>query len=275
MFQKLSTLPTAAFIMIAIICSSVAQGKGVKVLAFYSAKNDQAHISFVTEANAWLLEAARKYGFSYRSTNNWSMLNRDSLRNYNLIMFLDARPEDAAQRAAFQQYMEQGGAWIGFHFAAFALSPSAYPENWPWYHKQFLGSGEYAGNTWRPVPATLRVEQPKHRYFKGFPATFKSSANEWYKWKNDLRKNNDIEVLLSVDQSSFPLGTGPKQHEIWHEGDYPVVWRNKKYRMLYINMGHNDIDYEHAPHNKSLSSTFSSAEQNALLIRAIQRRAGK
>jgi hypothetical protein len=34
--------------------------------------------------------------------------------------------------------MKNGGAWLGFHFAAFALDKSAYPQNWDWYHNQFL-----------------------------------------------------------------------------------------------------------------------------------------
>src|SRR2546426_3712073 len=73
-----------------------------------------------------------------------------------ILVFLDTRPEDPAQRAAFQTYMEHGGAWMGFHFAAFALTPSAYPANWDWYHNTFLGSGSYVSNTWRPTSAILR-----------------------------------------------------------------------------------------------------------------------
>jgi hypothetical protein len=61
------------------------------------------------------------------------------------------------------------------------------------------------------------------------------------------------------------LGTGPKPHEIWHSGDYPVVWTNKKYRMLYLNMGHNDIDYENHT-NKDLSSTFGNAQEDLLIL---------
>jgi hypothetical protein len=38
--------------------------------------------------------------------------------------------------------------------------------------------------------------------------------------------------------------------------------------MIYFNMGHNDIDYENKT-NKPLSSTFSSAEQNKLIIDAL------
>jgi uncharacterized protein len=51
---------------------------------------------------------------------------------------------------------------MGFHFAGFALTPSAYPANWDWYHNTFLGSGSYISNTWRPTSAILRVEDSKH-----------------------------------------------------------------------------------------------------------------
>ena len=77
-----------------------------------------------------------------------------------------------------------------------------------------------------------------------------------------------MEILLSIDPQSFPLGTGPKKHEIWYSGDYPVVWTNKKYRMLYLNMGHNDIDYEHGT-NKELSLTFNNPVQDQLVINAL------
>lgn len=240
-----------------------------RVIAFYTAKNDQAHISFVNEANQWFSKAGAKNRFRYFFTNNWDKLNLDTLLQYQVVIFLDTRPELPAQRKAFQDYMEKGGAFMGFHFSAFALTPSAYPQNWDWYHNQFLGSGEYKGNTWRPTSATLKVEDRKHPSTRHLPAKFESQPNEWYAWKNNLRSNPDIKVLLSVDPSSFPLGTGPKPHEIWHSGDYPVVWTNTRYRMIYINMGHNDIDYEHQI-NKELSFTFTNKTQNSLIIDALK-----
>lgn len=236
-----------------------------KVIAFYTGKNDQAHISFVHEAHRWFSEAARKYNFTYDSTQNWSNLNAAFLAEYRVVLFLDTRPEAPAQREAFEKYMKNGGAWMGFHFSAFALSPSQYPQNWDWYHNEFLGSGSYNGNTWRPTSAVLRTEDQHHPATRHLPATFKASPNEWYKWTNDLRANPDIKILLSIDSTSFPLGTGPKPYEIWHSGYYPVVWTNKKYRMIYFNMGHNDIDYEHKT-NRELSFTFDNAIQNRLII---------
>ena len=254
--------------LIAIVHISYAQKTPkFKVIAFYTGKNDQAHVSYVHEANQWFPKMAAKYGFSYDSTANWSNLNAAYLAKYQVVLFLDTRPEQTEQRAAFEAYMKNGGAWMGFHFAAFALANSSYPQNWDWYHNEFLGSGQYGSNTWRPTSAVLRVNQ-KHAATKNLPSTFKSQPNEWYRWEKDLRQNKNIDILLAIDSTSFPLGTGPKAHEIWHSGYYPVVWSNKNYKMIYVNMGHNDMDYEHkyGKTTTSLSQTFDNELQNKMII---------
>ncbi len=147
------------------------------VIAFYTAKSDLAHISFVHEANAWLPLMAKKYNFRYDSTQNWANLNAEYLSHYQVVLFLDTRPEAPEQREAFQKYMEHGGGWMGFHFSAFALTPSAFPQNWDWYHQTFLGSGQYGSNTWRPTTAILRVEDRKHPATKHLPKTITASSN--------------------------------------------------------------------------------------------------
>lgn len=214
---------------------------------------------------------AAKYNFKYDSTNDWNNLNKKFLSAYQVVIFLDTRPDSLPQRKAFENYMEDGGSWMGFHFSAFALTPSDYPQNWNWYHEKFLGSGQYVSNTWRPVSAVLKVEDSLHPVTKGLPSTFKSSPNEWYRWQNDLRENPAIKILLSIDASSFPLGTGPKLSEIWHSGYYPVAWTNRNYKMVYFNMGHNDIDYEHKydTTNKTLSYTFDNEIQNKVILDAL------
>lgn len=239
-----------------------------KVIAFYTAKSDQAHISFVHEANKFFPEMAKLYNFSYDSTNDWSRLNDQTLSQYQVVLFLDTRPEKTSQRDAFKKYMDNGGGFIGFHFAGFALNNSDFPQNWDWYHSTFIGSGQYKSNTWRPTSAILRVEDTSHPVTKNLPKKFKSSPNEWYRWEKDIRTNPDIKILLSIDSTSFPLGTGPKQHEIWHSGYYPVVWTNTKYNMLYVNMGHNDIDYENKT-NKELSFQFGNDIQDKMIIDAL------
>jgi uncharacterized protein len=266
--SKRKFLLSAIFICFSLLMRAQNKHVAFTAIAFYTARNDTAHISFVHEANRWFSKMSVQYHFSYDSTNNWNNLNKDFLSKYQVVIFLDTRPDSLNQRIAFQNYMETGGAWMGFHFSGFALTPSAYPQNWDWYHDQFLGAGEYVSNTWRPTSAILRVDDRTHPSTKNLPATFKTSPNEWYRWKNDLRKNPDIKILLSIDSTSFPLGTGPKQYEIWHSGYYPAAWTNRKYKMIYFNMGHNDIDYENKT-NKELSFTFGNGIEDQLIIDAL------
>ncbi len=257
-------------LMLFLPAAGMSQNKtgGFRVIAFYTGRADLAHISFVHEANRWFPKMASANHFTYDSTNNWNNLNEKFLSQYQVVIFLDTRPDSPAQRKAFEEYMRNGGGWMGFHFSGFALTPSEFPQNWDWYHNEFLGSGSYVSNTWRPTPAVLSVLDKNHPATKNLPDTFRSAASEWYRWSNDLRNNPQIDILLSIDSSSFPLGTGPKLYEIWHSGFYPVVWTNKNYRMVYFNMGHNDMDYEHKT-NKELSQTFSSPDENQLILNTL------
>jgi uncharacterized protein len=270
MNSSLKTLKTLAALCLLLCLSFFTEAQPPKfhVIAFYTGRNDLAHISFMHEANRKFPELAKQYNFTYDSTSNWNNMNAEFLSHYQVVIFLDTRPDDPAQRAAFQKYMENGGGWMGFHFSAFALTPSDYPANWDWYHNTFLGSGQYVSNTWHPTSAILRVEDHKHPATKGLPDTFKTSPNEWYRWEKDLRQNPDITILCSIDSTSFPLGNGPKLSEIWHSGYYPVVWTNKNYKMIYFNMGHNDMDYDHHT-NKELSHTFDSPMETKLIVNAL------
>jgi hypothetical protein len=266
--MKVRILFLLFFVIYFAACDKQKRSDAFHVVAFYTGKNDLAHISFVKEANEWFRQKASEENFTYEATNDWNNMNDAFLSKYQVVMFLDTRPDSTAHRQAFEKFMNNGGAWMGFHFSGFALTPSDYPQNWDWYHENFLGAGQYKGNTWRPTSATLRVENKTHPTTKQLPEIFTAAPNEWYSWTNDLRKNSAISILLSIDTTSFPLGTGPKPHEIWHEGYFPVAWTNLNYKMVYINMGHNDMDYEGGT-NKTLSSTFGSADQNRFILNAL------
>ena len=237
--------------------------KPFKVLAFYAGNWDVAHISFVKEANAWFSSVADAQHFTYTATDDWNQLKDSVLNQYDVVLFLDKAPVETEQRAAFERYIKKGGGFIGFHVAAY----NDKDVHWDWYYNELLGCGKFAGNTWKPTSANLRIEQATHPIAKGLPELFSSQPNEWYKWEKDLRKNPKIQILLSIDSSSFPLGTGPKPFEIWHEGYYPVVWTNTDYNMLYINMGHNDMLYNP---DRTVSHTFDNAVQNKLIINSLK-----
>jgi hypothetical protein len=230
-----------------------------KVLAFYNGTWDAAHIDFDKEAREWFPQAGAQNGFTWEATTDWSRLSATGLAGYKVVMFLDDAPP-ADRRAAFQQYMQNGGAWLGFHVSAFTTDAN----EWSWYYNTFLGSGNFATNTWGPTAETLRIDDRTHPTTATLPATIPSSVSEWYSWSRDLRQNPDIDVLASIDASSFPVGTDPNQQ--WRSGYYPLIWANRNYKMIYTNFGHNGMNYET---NTRTSSTFASAQQNQWLINSI------
>ncbi len=237
-----------------------AQTPRFKVVAFYNGTWDAAHINFVQEANRWFPQMAAQYNFSYTATNNWNNLNASYLSQYQVVLFLDDAPTGAAQRAAFQTYMQNGGGWMGFHVCAYTDNANA----WSWYNNTFLGSGNFRGNTWGPSTAILNCEDRTHPSTQRLPATFTSAVSEWYSWANDLRQNPNIKILASVNPQSFPLGN--QAGNIWTSGYYPIIWTNKNYKMVYANFGHNAMNYAT---NQGLSSTFGSEIQNRFIIDAL------
>lgn len=130
--------------------------------------------------------------------------------------------------------MENGGGWVGFHAAAY----NDIRTNWPWFLK-FIGGGVFKCNNWPPQPALLEIDNPNHPVTHNLPAEFVIPASEFYQWAPEPRLNPDIEVLASLSQKNYPIGI----KDIVYGDDWPLVWTNKNYRMIYLNMGHGDEEF--------------------------------
>src|ERR1700691_2748013 len=95
--------------------ASVGEQPRFKVLAFYSPRAEPDHVLFAESALKFFTECAAKDGFTFDATTDWANLNDEYLKPYQLVVWLNDSPGDAKQRRAFQHYMENGGAWLGFH----------------------------------------------------------------------------------------------------------------------------------------------------------------
>jgi len=226
---------------------SYAQQPSFRVLAFYSETVEHDHVDFAHQAIQFYTEAAKRDHFEFSTTKNWDDMNAKKLAEYQLVIWLDDFPHTPQQRIAFEQYIEQGGGWLGFHIAAYNDSGT----HWPWF-LNFLGGGVFYGNNWPPMPVTIRADDPKHPVTRHAGTSFLSPANEWYIWQPSPRDNKDVKVLLTLSPSNYPLG----MKDVIRDGDLPVMWTNTRYRMLYMNMGHGD-------------RIFTSDIQNRLLEDAI------
>src|SRR5207247_6834381 len=71
----LRALSVAALICCCASLSVRDQQPKFSVIAFFTAKKDPAHISFVHEAEQWFPEMAAKYNFRFDTTSNWQNLN--------------------------------------------------------------------------------------------------------------------------------------------------------------------------------------------------------
>jgi type 1 glutamine amidotransferase len=215
------------------------QSEPFHVLAFYSQHVEQDHVDFALQALPFFEAMGKRDHFDFAATSNWDDMNPAVLKRYQVVMWLDDEPSTPAQRRAFQDYMEHGGGWLGFHIAGYMDRR----ETWPWF-ADFLGTVFY-GNSWPPLPAKLDVDDPAHPAMKGLPATFVSPANEWYSWKPDPRQDPEVKVLMTLDPSNYPLGF----KDTLTGGDIPVTWTNTKYKMIYTNVGHGNKIFTDATQN--------------------------
>jgi YVTN family beta-propeller protein len=221
--------------------STFGQQTSFKVLAFYSTNVEPDHVLFAEGALKFFSEISAKDNFTFDSTSNWDDMNDANLGKYELVVWLNDEPSKAEQKRAFQKFVENGGAWLGFHVAAYNDKDS----NWPWF-VDFLGGGIFHINSWPPLPAKLTVDDRSHAVTKHIPEGFISPDNEWYIWKPSPRQNRNVRVLVTLDPSNYPIGF----KDVLTSGDLPVVWTNTKYKMLYMNMGHGDKIFTSPIQNK-------------------------
>lgn len=128
------------------------------------------------------------------------------------------------RRAAFQAWLENGGAFVGVH----AASDTEY--KWPWYGRMI--GGYFSGHP-KIQPATLRPVVKDHPATKHLPAEWKRK-DEWYNFR-DLQADNVVLILL--DEKTYEGGKNGDNH--------PIAWCKDvgKGRMFYTAGGHTKESY--------------------------------
>ena len=227
--------------------ANYAKAPRFKALIYYTQHAEEAHVQFAEQATTFFKKLNYGDGFVLDITTDFSKYPYEKLKEYNVIIMLNTSPNTKAERDAFEQYMENGGGWVGFHAAAY----NDKNQHWPWFVK-FLGGGVFYCNNWPPQPVLVEVDNEEHPVTKNLPASFVAPASEWYQWTPSPRQNKDVEVLLSLSPKNYPLGI----KDVVNFGDFPIVWSNKNYRMIYLNMGHGDEEFIDGTQNLLLVNAF-------------------
>lgn len=227
--------------------ANYAKAPRFKALIYYTQHAEEAHVQFAEQATTFFKKLNYGDGFVLDITTDFSKYPYEKLKEYNVIIMLNTSPNTKAERDAFEQYMENGSGWVGFHAAAYNDKNT----HWPWFVK-FLGGGVFYCNNWPPQPVLVEVDNEEHPVTKNLPASFVAPASEWYQWTPSPRQNKDVEVLLSLSPKNYPLGI----KDVVNFGDFPIVWSNKNYRMIYLNMGHGDEEFIDGTQNLLLVNAF-------------------
>lgn len=219
-----------------------------RILIHYTEYAEEAHVQFAHQTIDFFRKLTVGNGFEADVTKTLEGYSLEKLQKYDAIVSTNCSPQSDAERKVFESYMENGGGWVGFHAAAYNDRNTG----WPWF-LEFIGGGMFKCNNWPPQPVLVEVDTRKHPVTRNLPKEFVIPASEYYQWTPEPRANKNIKILLSLSEKNYPLGL----KDIVYEGDWPLVWTNRNYRMIYLNMGHGDEEY-------------IDAEQQLLFINALR-----
>lgn len=219
--------------LLALSCSKKRDGKP-RVLVF-SKTAGFVHKSIPTGIAA-IQKLGMENGFDVDTTKNAAYFHEDSLKRYAAVIFLNTTGNvlDYRQEAAFERYIQAGGGFVGVH----AATDTEY--DWKWY-------GRLVGAYFKSHP---RIQ--KARFIvkdKNFPATEFLTDSVWERTDelyNFKEFNNDVNVLLTVDESSYEGGQNGAFHPMswYHEYDGG--------RAFYTELGHTDESYSEENYLKHL-----------------------
>ncbi|MGG7665189.1 ThuA domain-containing protein [Dyadobacter sp. BHUBP1] len=207
-----------------------------KAILIFSKTNGYRHASIEAGVKA-IKEAGQKRGWEVVATENGAFFNEICLKSYRAVVFLSPTGDflTEGQERAFEQYIENGGGYAGIHAAADC------EYDWNWYGTM-LGT-RFRNHTFLPYPipkAEIVTEPGSHPAIDGLPARW-SKKDEWYNFHGSIRGKAGFQVLLTVDNSTYPA-LWPKPMR----GDHPIAWSRPigRGRVFYTAIGHNASTYD-------------------------------
>jgi cytochrome c len=144
--------------------------------------------------------------FRVEATEDATAFRANNLRQYEAVVFLSTTGDvlNAAQQRAFENYIQDGGGFVGIHAAA----DTEY--DWPFY-------GRLVGAYFKSHPAiqqaTIKVADRDHPSTSHLPERW-VRTDEWYDYQTNPR--GDVHVLATLDETTYQgANFGP---------DHPIAW---------------------------------------------------
>jgi uncharacterized protein len=179
----------------------------------------------IPTAVAILRKLAAQEGFAADHSEDAGDINTANLARYRIVVFASTTGDilDDAQQQALQEFVRQGGGFVGVHAAA----DTEY--DWPWY-------GQLVGAHFRSHPPGLHstLVQPERG---GKPAGKPwPIRDELYNYRSNPR--GAVRVAATIDERTYEGGT--------MAGDHPITWCHAVDggRSWYTGLGHDPAVYD-------------------------------
>ncbi len=221
---RFAILAIAVVTAIAAACPAQQTCGGFRVLVFSKTAGFR-HGPQIAAGQAMIGALGQANGFAVDTTEDANAFTAANLQRYAAVVFLNTTGDvlDATQQATFEAYSRAGGGYVGIHSAA----DTEYA--WPFYG-QLMGAWFLS----HPVPqaADVVVVDPNHPATAHLPARF-SHNDEWYNYRTNPATNPSINVLMTLDESTYSGGTMGAVH--------PIAWSQSPAvggRAFYTGLGH-------------------------------------
>lgn len=224
--KKIFNALLLGFALIIVSCGGNKREGEPKVLVF--SKTMAFKHASIPAGVAAIQKLGSENGFAVDTTKNAELFTDENLKQYSAVIFLSTTGNvlDQYQEAAFERYIQAGGGYVGVHAAA----DTEY--DWGWYND--LAGAQFLSHPRGMPNADFIIKDKNFVATQFFTDSVWNRTDELYNYKNI---NPDVNVLMTLDESSYEGGQNGDFHPIAWYHDYDGG------RAFYTGGGHADASY--------------------------------
>jgi type 1 glutamine amidotransferase len=225
--KKIKSQLVLFLLLIAVVSMSSYTAMKKKKILVFSKTAGFRHTSSIESGKKYIVELGQKNNFGVDTTESADAFTPENLKQYGAVVFLCTTGNvlNPQQQLAFEQFIHNGGGYIGLHSAA----DTEY--DWPWFGEL---NGAYFKNHPRPQEAVFNIVDENNIATAHLPKVWKRFDELYnFKWIG-----TDLHVLITIDESSYTGGGNGENH--------PMAWYHEfdGGRGFYTALGHDNKSWE-------------------------------
>ncbi|MBS1607824.1 MAG: ThuA domain-containing protein [Bacteroidetes bacterium] len=216
-----------------------------KAVLLFSKSTGFRHSESIEAGKKAFAELAKKNNWFLYDTEKGGVFNPEQLARFDAVIFNNCtgRLLNEEQQKTLQDYVEQGGNWIGIHGAG------DNSHHWDWYDQNLVG-GKFSHHALEKhlQPADITVYPAADSLLTQYLPSSWSHTDEWYVFFENP-KAKGFTILCSIDGDKI----NPNGNILWVKNknfgmgkEHPVAWYRQtgKGHSFYTSMGHDAVAWQ-------------------------------